>query len=388
MWQRRWLGWCVVALWLAGAMPAAAAGKRQAVRLRPRESQGAAGTYRSAILVEADSGTVLFEEHAHLQMPPASMTKMMLMLLVAEAVRDARLHWQDPVTTSRRASKMGGSQVYLKEGEVFTLAEMMQAVAIHSANDAAAAVAEAVAGSAPVFIASMNERAKELGMRDTVFRSEHGLPPEAGHAPDLSTAYDLALVARELVKFPDILTWSGTKELAFRNGSLLLTNTNRLVRETNWVDGLKTGYYSEAGFNVTATAQRDGMRLIAVIMGAPQKGDCFAAAAGLLNKGFTEFHALAALQQGDVIANDVEVHGGRPRFVRIVAGGSLKVLAKRGQKSNFNLQLSLPRDIEAPLAARQVVGEVVVRDGDTVVGRVPAMAADPVERGTLWDRVF
>ena len=254
--------------------------------------------YRAGILIEADSGTVLFEKNPHLKAPPASMTKMMLILLVAERVRDGSLHWDDPITASAWASKIGGSQVYLKQGEVFPLSEMMQAIVIHSANDASVAVAEAVAGSSEAFVDLMNERAKQLGMNDTTYHSVHGLPPGKGQQPDISSAHDLATVARELVKFPDVMKWAGTKEAPFRNGAMTLTNTNRLVRETSWVDGLKTGYYREAGFNVTATGQRDGMRLIAVILGAPQKHDCFGEAGKLLNKGFADYKALGGRQAG------------------------------------------------------------------------------------------
>lgn len=344
---------------------------------------------RSAILMDAESGTVLFEKDAHRQNPPASMTKMMLMLLVAERVRDGSLHWGDPITTSAWASKIGGSQVYLKQGEVFPLSEMMQAIAIHSANDASVAVAEAVAGSTDAFVDLMNQRAKELGMRDTVYHSVHGLPPGKGQLPDMSSANDMAVVARELVRFPDVMKWSGTKEAPFRNGAMTLTNTNRLVRETGWVDGLKTGYYREAGFNVTATAKREGLRLIAVVMGAAQKHDCFGEAARLLNKGFAEYKALAAVKKGDIVANDVAVNGGKPRFVRVIAGDNLSILAKRSDKRHFALELALSGDVQAPLNANARIGDVVVKDGDTVIGKVPALAAEAVEKQTsMWDRWF
>ena len=348
-----------------------------------------AEAYRAAVSIDADTGTVLFEKNPHLKAPPASMTKMMLILIVAERVRDGNLHWDDPITTSAWASRIGGSQVYLKQGEVFPLSEMMQAIVIHSANDASVAVAEAVAGSSEAFVDLMNERAKQLGMNDTAYHSVHGLPPGKGQQPDMSSAADLAKVARELVKFPDVMKWAGTKEAPFRNGAMTLTNTNRLVRETNWVDGLKTGYYREAGFNVTATGQRDGLRLIAVILGAPEKRDCFAEAAKLLNKGLAENKALVAVKRGDTVANDVAVKGGNPRFVRVVAGGNVSVLAKRGEKRNFSVELALSGDVRAPLKVNDPVGEVVVKDGDVVVGRVPALAAEGAQSQTsLWDRLF
>jgi len=205
----------------------------------------------------------------------------------------------------------------------------------------------------------------------------------------MSSAYDMAVVARELVKFPDVMKWSGTKEAPFRNGTMTLTNTNRLVRETGWVDGLKTGYYREAGFNVTATAKRENLRLIAVVMGAEQKRDCFGQAAQLLTKGFGEYKELPAVKKGDVVANGVAVKDGKPGFVRVVAGDNLNVLAKRTDKPTFSVELVLAGEVRAPLSANARVGDVVVKDGNTVVGKVPAVAADAVEQHTsLWKRLF
>jgi len=344
--------------------------------------------YRAAILIDAVSGAVLFEADAHRSLPPASMTKMMLMLLVAEAVRAGRHGWDERIVASTWASQIGGSQVYLKAGETFTLAELMQAVTIHSANDAAVAVAEAMAGSTQAFVQQMNERAQQLGMRDTVYRSVHGLPPAKGQREDLSSASDLAILAGKLVQFGDLMRWTAMKEAPFRNGTLTLTNTNRLVRETDWVDGLKTGYFQAAGFNVAATGQRDGLRLIAIILGANDKRQCFAEAKQLLNRGFTEYHSLVALRHGETVASDVAVRGGRPRFVRVVAGGDVSILARRGEKRRFLIELEVPAEVRAPLAANSAVGHVIVKDGDVVVGRVPALAADTVEQSTGWDRLF
>jgi D-alanyl-D-alanine carboxypeptidase (penicillin-binding protein 5/6) len=205
----------------------------------------------------------------------------------------------------------------------------------------------------------------------------------------MSSAYDMAIVARELVKFPDVMKWSGTKEAPFRNGTMTLTNTNRLVRETSWVDGLKTGYYREAGFNVTATAKRDNLRLIAVVMGAPQKRGCFGEAAQLLTEGFGEYKELPAVKKGEIVANDVAVKGGKPGFVRVIAGDNLSVLSKRTDKPNFSVELVLAGDLHAPLSANARIGDVIVKEGDTVVGKVPALAADAVEQQTsLWKRLF
>src|SRR5574340_1179694 len=193
--MKRWGLVVTVAVGLSGVLTTSNPAEARRVARHPVERKSTAADagelYRSAVLIDADSGVVLFEKNPHLAGPPASMTKMMLMLLVAERVRDGSLHWNDPVPTSAWASKIGGSQVYLKEGEVFPLSEMMEAVVIHSANDAAVAVAEAVAGSTDAFVELMNARAKQLGMHDTVYHSVHGLPPGKGQQPDLSSAYDL-----------------------------------------------------------------------------------------------------------------------------------------------------------------------------------------------------
>lgn len=386
--QRGWM-WGVVGLSIAALVPGAAAARTLRHAAPAPAGAAASADYRAAILIDADSGAVLYEQNPHLQSPPASMTKMMLMLLVAERVRDGSLRWNDPVPTSAWASRIGGSQVYLKEGEVFPLSEMMQAVVIHSANDAAVAVAEAVAGSTGAFVELMNARAKQLGMHDTVYHSVHGLPPGKGQLPDLSSAYDLALLGRQLIKFPEIMQWADTKEAPFRGGKMTLTNTNRLVRETNWVDGLKTGYYRQAGFSITATAKRAGLRLIAVILGAPQKRECFNAAAALLSRGFAEYQALVAVKQGDTVANDVAVKDGAPHFVRVVAGGNLSLLTKRGEKPKLSVELALPGEVHAPLKVNDRVGEVVVKNGDAIVGKVPAVAAEPIAKQTsIWSRMF
>jgi D-alanyl-D-alanine carboxypeptidase (penicillin-binding protein 5/6) len=377
---------------LTVALLTALTGGLARARSAGRSNQAAADAsppYRAALLMDGSSGAVLYQENAHLQWPPASMTKMMLMLIVAERVRDGSASWDDPVTTSRWASKMGGSQVYLKEGEVFPLGEMMQAIVIHSANDASVAVAEHMAGSADAFVDLMNERARQLGLKDTTYHSVHGLPPAKGQEPDVTSAYDLAMLARELLKYPDIMKWAATKEAPFRGGAMVLRNTNHLVRNTSWVDGLKTGYYREAGFCVTATGLRNGVRLIAVVLGSPRKNDSFNEAAKLLNKGFASFKVLYAVKKGEVVGNDVPVEQGKPKFVRVIAGDDVKVVADKDAKRSFQLELALSGKLQAPLGAQARVGEVIVKEDGKEIGRVPAVTADPVEKtSSLWDRLF
>ena len=225
------------------------------------------------VLMDADTGTVLVEHEQHKRWPPASMAKMMTVLIAIERVHEHQLSLDEPIRTSAWASRIGGSQVYLAEGESFPLGEMLKAIMIASANDAAVAVAEHIVGSTAAFVDLMNARAKALGLADTTYQSVHGLPPGKGQTADLTSAHDLAVLGRELMKYPEIMQWAGTASAGFRNDTLQMANTNHLVRTFNGATGLKTGYYREAGFCVTATATRSDLNLIAVVLGLPTKNE-------------------------------------------------------------------------------------------------------------------
>ncbi len=216
-------------------------------------SNTALGAYAEACVLEPTTGTVIFEANDHTPWPTASLAKMMLMLIVAEKIHDGSLKLTDPITTSRKAAEMGGSQVYLKEGEVFSLDDMMKAVVVHSANDASVAVAEYVAGSTDSFVVMMNQQAVALGMKDSHYYSVNGLPPAKGESADVASAYDQAILARELLKYPDVIRWSSIDTAPFRAGTFVLRNTNHMVRTFPGCDGLKTGFYDKAGFNVDAS---------------------------------------------------------------------------------------------------------------------------------------
>jgi serine-type D-Ala-D-Ala carboxypeptidase (penicillin-binding protein 5/6) len=249
---RRGLLWAVVvSLCVMVLVSLATAGERA----RRRQTNSAAPPpIESVLLMEAETGAILFEKDIHKQRAPASMVKMMLMLIVMQKLHAGELHVSDTITATAHASKMGGSQVYLREGETFTLLEMMKAISIASANDACVAVAEHISGTVEGFLELMNERAKALSMNDTHFATVHGLPPSNGDPGDLTSAHDMAILARELTKYPEILTWGAIKEDSLRDGKFILTNTNKLVYNFPGVDGLKTGFHAQAGFNVTATA--------------------------------------------------------------------------------------------------------------------------------------
>src|SRR5213594_3719529 len=294
-----------------------------------RTGQPVATTAPAAYLViDADSGTVLAEHDAHRRWPPASMTKMMTVLLAMERVQDRTLSLDEPVRTSAWASRIGGSQVYLAEGETFPLGELLKAVMIASANDGAVAVAEHIAGSTTAFVELMNARAEALGLADTTYQSPHGLPPARGQTADLTSAHDLAVLARELMRFSEVMRWAGTASAGFRNDTLVMANTNHLIRTYAGATGLKTGYYREAGFSVTATAIRNDLDLIAVVLGLPTKQESFTEAARLLNENSAAHRVVAPARRGAPVGQ-VPIAGGSEGSVKAMALSDLRVLVKR-----------------------------------------------------------
>jgi D-alanyl-D-alanine carboxypeptidase (penicillin-binding protein 5/6) len=224
------------------------------------------------LVLDATSGKILEEANARLKWPPASLTKLMLTYIVMEKIYRAELKLSDPVTVSRKAAAIGGSQVYLKEGEVFSLEDLMRATLIESANDAAYAVGEHVAGSKEEFIHLMNAKARSLHMQDTEFHSIHGLPPSKGQLEDVTTCRDLAILAEALLKYPIVLQWTSVRRSRFRNGTFIMTSGNRLLSKMPEIDGLKTGYYRRAGHNIVATAKKGNLRLVVIVLGSPTAG--------------------------------------------------------------------------------------------------------------------
>ena len=339
--------------------------------------------YTAAMLVDRDSGQVLFAKNEHLRWPPASMTKMMTVLIAMEQVRDGAIRLDDVVTASKWASKIGGSQVYLAEGEQFTLGELLASIMIASANDASVAVAERIAGSTDAFVAMMNERAKALGLADSEFHSVHGLPPGKGQQPDVMSAADLVTLGRALSAFPEVLEWAKTSEAPFRGGALQMRNTNHLVRTFAGADGLKTGYYTAAGFEVTATAMRDGLRLMAVVLGAPTKHGCFDEAGKLLSTGFAGYRAIDAAHAGKPVGSPIAVKSGKVAEVAGLAAADLHLTVPRSGAGQVKVEVKVPEQITAPVKKGQVVGQVVVTRGTESLGSVDVVAAADVE-STSW----
>ena len=339
--------------------------------------------YRAAILIDRDSGRVLFAENEKSPWPPASMTKMMTLLLAMEAVRDGAISLDDPVPTSARASKMGGSQVYLREGEQFPLREMLKAIMIASANDASMAVAERISGTSEAFVERMNQRARELGLENSEFHTPHGLPPALGQKPDLMSAADLATLGRKLGDFPELMEWAATSEAPFRDGALQMRNTNHLVRTYRGADGLKTGYYQAAGFEVTATATRDGLRLLAVVLGVPTKQGSFDEAAKLLSRGFAEFAAIEPVRAGQPVGAEISIARGVEKSIKGEAAEGVRLVVPRADAKSVEVDVKIPTQVSAPIEKGQALGEIVVRKGDEELRRVPVVAPSAVA-ATPW----
>jgi D-alanyl-D-alanine carboxypeptidase (penicillin-binding protein 5/6) len=373
------------------ARGAALAGHR-----RPRANAPAAAEksnrldqpYAEALLLEPETGTVMFDKNSHQPWPTASLAKMMIAFIVAQKLQDGSLKPSDRVTTSAKAAKMGGSQVYLKEGETFSLDDMMKAIMVHSANDASVAVAEYIGGSTDAFVEMMNRQAARLGMKDTHYYSVHGLPPGPGQQADVSSAWDEALLARALIRYPQVLKWSEIDTAPFRDGSFELRNTNHLVRTFPGCDGLKTGFYYAAGFNVVATAHRGGMRLIAVVLGSPRKGENFKSASELLAQGFASYEMRAVGKRGAPIAQAVAVNDGVLASFKPVWGEDLSVLLKRGGDGAVKVQFQLPAALPAPVRAGQQIGAGQAVSGDKVVASAPLVAPAAIaSRPSLLERL-
>lgn len=329
---------------------------------------------KSAVLMEASTGEILYEKNPDEALPPASVTKVMTMLLVLEAIDGGKIKLDDTVTVSDYASTMGGSQVYLKAGETMTVSDLLKSVIVASANDAAVALAEFVAGSEEAFVAMMNSRASELGMMNTTFKNTNGLDDEdTGH---LTSARDIALMSREVLKHDLVFDYTTIWMDTIRGGAFGLTNTNRLVRFYRGCNGLKTGSTSKAGFCISATAERDGMQLICVIMGSTTKDARNSLAASLLDWGFANY-ARVSVPGGDT--DPIPVCGGVKDCVA-AEYPDFSVLLTRGAEKNIETVPELPSSVSAPVKQGDILGHIVYKSGDTVLGTVDVTAKEDVAR--------
>lgn len=334
----------------------------------------------SALLMEKQTGTVLFAKDEHTPREGASVTKVMTLLLTMEAVDSGALSYDDAVTGSAHAASMGGSQIWLKEGEQMRVEDLIKAVCVVSGNDAAVALGEHLAGSEEAFVARMNERAKELGMNDTHFVNCTGLPAE-GH---VTSAYDIALMSRELVlHHPDIRRFTTIWMDSLRDGQSMLVNTNKLVRFYPGATGLKTGSTSTAKYCISATAEKDGMELIAVILGGSTSDKRFADAKALLNYGFASYSLVTAAPESPLPA--VPVTLGTQKTVQTVLTPDNALLLEKNRAGGLTQSLALPETLEAPIEAGEPLGTLDIFDaGGTAVASLPLLAGESVARVTWW----
>ena len=344
---------------------------------------------KSAALMDVATGTLLYESDSHARLAPASVTKVMTMLLIMEAVDSGKISMTDTVTASEAAAAKGGSQIYLKVGETMSVSDMLKSIAVSSANDCACAMAEHIAGSEEAFVAQMNQRAAELGMLDTHFVNCTGLDDGENASEHKTSAYDIALMSRELMKnHPDIKKFTTIWMDTVRNGTFGLSNTNKLVRFYQGATGLKTGFTSGAGYCLSATAQRDGMELIAVVMGADTSANRNAACKQLLDYGFANY---AVIQPELAEPEPVAVKLGKADTVEAVLGDGSGILIDKAQKNAVAMELSLEGPVTAPVSQGQRVGTLTIRAGEQVLKEVPLVASEGVERlsfGDLFTRVF
>lgn len=332
---------------------------------------------KSAILMDARTGTVLYEHNADEPLPPASVTKIMTLLLVMEEIEAGRLKYDDTVTVSAHAASMGGSQVYLKEGERMSAEDMIKSVVISSANDAAVALAEHVSGSEELFVQKMNDRARELGMKNTHFENTNGLDDTA--IAHRTSARDIAIMSRALLEHEDILKYSSTWMDSIRNGAFTLTNTNRLVRFYEGATGLKTGSTSKAGFCVSATAKRGNMHLICVIMGAESSDVRNATATKLLNWGFSTYE----LYEDYCDLSPLRVRAGLEDECPIAAE-PFAAIVKRGSASRIEKSFTVPEYIDAPVQRGDEIGQIEYTLDGKSVGSASVRAEISVEKIDFW----
>ena len=336
---------------------------------------------KSALLMDAATGTVLYEKNAHEPLAPASVTKVMTMLLIMEAIDSGKIGWNDTVTASDTAAAKGGSQIYLKAGETMSVSDMVKSIAVSSANDCACAMAEHLAGSEGAFVAQMNKRAQELGMEHTHFVNCTGLDDEPEATQHLTCAYDIAVMSRQLLTFhPDIKKFTTIWMDTVRDGSFGLANTNKLVRFYQGATGLKTGFTAKAGYCLSASAQRDGMELIAVVMGAESSQERFAACTGMLDYGFANF----ALVTPELSAGQVPVKLGAAASVTAVPAEKVELLVEKQQRGDVTVEVKLDESVAAPVSQGQRIGTMTVRCGEQILAQVPMVAKGAVARLSWW----
>ncbi|MCF6137652.1 D-alanyl-D-alanine carboxypeptidase family protein [Pseudalkalibacillus berkeleyi] len=337
----------------------------------------------SAILIERDTGTVLFDKNADEKLPPASMTKIMTMILVMEALHKGKINMKDKVRTSEYAASMGGSQIFLEAGEEMSVEEMLKGIALASGNDASVALGEFIAGTNDAFVKLMNDKAKELGLKNTNFENATGLPGKEHY----STARDMALMAKELLKYEQITKYTGKYEDYLRQNTdkkFWLVNTNKLVKFYPGVDGLKTGYTHEAKYCLTATAKKNDMRVIAVVMGAPTTKERNAQVTQMLDYAFANYETQKLYERHQMI-DDVEVQKGISKTVQMATSEPISVLMKKGEKKlKLKTEIKIKKNVKMPIEKGDRLGTIIVKNNGKKVTESPLVASENVQSANWW----
>lgn len=336
----------------------------------------------SAILMERSTGTILYENNAHEKLHPASVTKIMTLLLVMEALENGQISWDDTVTASQAAASKGGSQVFLEEGETMSMEEMLKSVVVASANDCATALAEHLCGSESAFVDKMNARAKELGMENTHFVNCTGLDDDPEAKEHLTTAYDIAIMSRELLGHEAIKKYTTIWMDTVRNGEFGLTNTNKLVRFYPGATGLKTGFTSSAGYCLSASAEKDGMELIAVVMHCDTSLNRFESGKALLNYGFANYCLYTP--QLETPLNDVKVSMGTKNVIKPELSQTTPVLLDKGLRNSVKVTVEQSTELTAPVEQGQKLGKITVEAEGKTLAEIPILAGETIPRLSLW----
>lgn len=338
---------------------------------------------KSAILIERDTGTILYEKNVNEKLPPASMTKMMTMLLVMEAIETGDLKKDETIRVSERAASMGGTQIFLEAGEEMTVEDLLKGVAVASGNDASVALAERIAGSEEAFVKKMNEKVKELGLKNTKFQNTTGLPADDHY----STSYDMAMIAKELLKYEDITNYTSIYEDYLRKGEeneFWLVNTNKLVRFYPGVDGLKTGYTSEAKYCLTATAEKDDMRVVAVVMGAETSKERNAIVSSMLDYAFNHYETEKLFNKDDVVTN-LSLLKAENEKTDVIVPESVSTLHKKGESTeNISTEIELMEEPTLPVKKGEEVGTLIVKNEDNVIAQVPLSVKEDIEKASYF----
>ena len=333
----------------------------------------------SSILIEQTTGEVLYAHNEHEKLRPASVTKVMTILLIMEAIENGSLKYEDKITCSENASSMGGSQIWLDESETLTVDEMLKAICVVSANDCTVAMAERIGGSEENFVNMMNEKAKALGMNDTTFKNCHGID-EDGH---VTSAYDIALMSRELLtKYPEITNYTTIYMDTLRNGESELVNTNKLIRNYAGATGLKTGSTSLALFNLSASATKEGLSLIGVIMKAPTSKERFSCARKLLDYGFSNYKYELLCTQNDFV-REIDVQKGTKNKIRVIYDNSIGKITKKNETDQIDTIVEMKESIIAPVEKGEILGKVKFMRGEKTIAEVNLIAEEQIKKKNL-----